>query len=106
MKKQILIASKGVRLPEQLSQAHEALVKLYATIDWREPFGQYQDHELPGIALRGARTKEGLTQKQLSEMANIPQGHLSEMENGKRLIGVVIAKKLGKALNISYKVFL
>jgi ribosome-binding protein aMBF1 (putative translation factor) len=76
------------------------------SIDWRELFGEYEDHELQGAALRGARTKEGLTQKQLSELASIPQGHLSEMENGKRPIGVVIAKKLGKALNISYKVFL
>ena len=76
------------------------------SVDWRELFGQYADHELPGAALRGARTKEGLTQKQLSELASIPQGHLSEMENGKRPIGVSIAKKLGKALKISYKVFL
>jgi len=28
------------------------------------------------------------------------------MENGKRPIGKEMAKKLGKALNISYKVFL
>jgi ribosome-binding protein aMBF1 (putative translation factor) len=76
------------------------------SVDWREAFGSYEDHELQGAALRGARTKEGLTQKQLSELAGIPQGHLSEMENGKRPIGVIVAKKLGKALNISYKVFL
>jgi len=76
------------------------------SIDWRELFGEYEDHELQGVALRGARTKEGLTQKQLSELAGIPQGHLSEMENGKRPIGVAIAKRLGKALNIGYKVFL
>ena len=76
------------------------------SVDWREVFGSYEEQELQGAALRGARTKEGLTQKQLSELASIPQGHLSEMENGKRPIGVTIAKKLGKALNISYKVFL
>jgi ribosome-binding protein aMBF1 (putative translation factor) len=76
------------------------------SVDWREVFGAYEDQELQGAALRGARTKEGLTQKQLSELASIPQGHLSEMENGKRPIGVIVAKKLGKALNISYKVFL
>ncbi|MBI5551394.1 MAG: helix-turn-helix transcriptional regulator [Desulfobacterales bacterium] len=75
-------------------------------VDWREVFGSYEDHKLQGAALRGARAKEGLTQRQLSELANIPQGHLSEMENGKRPIGVIVAKKLGKALNISYKVFL
>ncbi len=77
-----------------------------SNVDWREVFGSYEDHELQGAALRGARAKEGLTQRQLSELADIPQGHLSEMENGKRPIGVIVAKKLGKALNISYKVFL
>ncbi len=32
--------------------------------------------------------------------------YISEMENGKRTIGKEMAKRLGKALNISYKVFL
>ncbi len=77
-----------------------------SSVDWREVFGSYEDHELQGAALRGARAKEGLTQRQLSELAGIPQGHLSEMENGKRPIGVIVAKNLGKVLNISYKVFL
>lgn len=72
---------------------------------WRKAL-EVNDAELPATALRGARVKEGLTQKQLSEMANIPQGHISAMERGKRPIGVTIAKKLGMALNISYKVFL
>jgi len=65
-----------------------------------------KENELPGIALVGARYKEGLTQKQLSGLTGIPQGHISQMENGKRPIGKTIAKKLGKTLNISYKVFL
>jgi hypothetical protein len=39
---------------------------------------------LPAICLRGGRTKEGLTQKQLSEITGIPRCHISAMENGKR----------------------
>lgn len=74
-------------------------------LDWRRAL-QVSDAELPATVLRGARVKEGLTQKQLSEQANIPQGHISAMERGKRPIGVTIAKKLGMALNISHKVFL
>jgi len=54
----------------------------------------------------GARQKEGLTQKQAADLTGIPQRHISEMENGKRTIGKERAKILGKALNISYKVFL
>jgi len=34
------------------------------------------------------------------------QRHISEMENGKRTIGKELAKRLGKALNADYKVFL
>lgn len=59
-----------------------------------------------GVALRGARGKEGLTQKQLAELVGIAQHHISEMENGKRPIGKETARKLGKALNIDYRVFL
>jgi len=56
--------------------------------------------------LAGARYREGLTQIALSRLSGIPQRHISEMENGKRSIGKEMAKRLGKALNISYKVFL
>lgn len=59
------------------------------------------------VALRAYRTREGLTQKQLSELTGIPQHHLSEMENGKRGIGKERARKLAEALQISdYRVFL
>ena len=59
-----------------------------------------------GHALRGLRSREELTQKQLAEMVGIKPSHISEMENGRRTIGKESAKRLGKALKISYKVFL
>lgn len=59
-----------------------------------------------GVSIRGARGKEGLTQKQLAELTGIAQHHISEMENGKRPIGKETAKKLAAALNIDYRVFL
>jgi ribosome-binding protein aMBF1 (putative translation factor) len=59
-----------------------------------------------GVAIRGGRGKEGLTQKQLADLTGIAQHHLSEMENGKRPIGKETARKLAKALNIDYRVFL
>lgn len=73
---------------------------------WRDVYPEYTDTDLPDVCLRGSRYKEGLTQKQLAELIGIPQRHISEMENGKRPIGKEMAKRLGKALNISYKVFL
>ena len=60
-----------------------------------------------GVALRGARGKEGVTQKQLAALVGIAQHHISEMENGKRPIGKETAKRLAEALGISdYRVFL
>jgi len=76
------------------------------SVPWREVFPEYSDEDLPGVCLRGGRYREDLTQKQLADMIGVPQRHISEMENGKRPIGKEMAKRLGKALNISYKVFL
>ena len=80
-------------------------VDISDSIPWRECF-PHTDEQAPGIALAGARGKEGLTQRQLSELTGIPQRHISEVENGKRSIGKEIAKKLGKALKINYRVLL
>jgi DNA-binding XRE family transcriptional regulator len=76
------------------------------SVPWREAYPEYTDADLPGVCLRGSRYREGLTQKQLAELIGLPQRHISEMENGKRPIGKEMAKRLGKALNIGYKVFL
>ncbi len=59
-----------------------------------------------GHALRGLRSREELTQKQLAEMIGVKPSHISEMENGKRPIGKAMAKRLAKALRTDYKVFL
>lgn len=59
-----------------------------------------------GNALRGARTREGLTQAQLAALIGAKPTHISAMEKGKRPIGKDMAKRLGKALRVGYKVFL
>lgn len=70
-----------------------------------EVFPEYVGKEQQ-IAIRAYRSRENLTQRQLAELTGIPQRHISEMENGKRAIGKELAKRLGKALNADYKVFL
>lgn len=72
------------------------------TVSWEEAFPEYG----PRDALKGARLMEGLTQAQLAEEINIKPHHVSEMENGKRPIGKAMAKRLARALNTGYKVFL
>ena len=74
-------------------------------IPWREALG-VTGEELPGRCVQGGRYKEGLTQVQLAKLIGVPQRHISEMENNKRPIGKEMAKRLGKALKVSYKVFL
>lgn len=59
-----------------------------------------------GAILRGARAKEGLTQKDLAAKTGIEQADLSKMENGKLTIGRERAKRLGVVLKIDYRVFL
>lgn len=71
-----------------------------------EAFPAYGVNPL-GLALRGARHREGLTQRALAEATGIPQRHISEMESGKRQIGRERAKKIAVALHVTdYRVFL
>ena len=76
------------------------------SIPWRDAFPEITDATLPGVCLRGARARDGMTQKQLSEKTGIPKRHISEMENSKRPIGKAMAKRLSEALGVGYKVFL
>jgi ribosome-binding protein aMBF1 (putative translation factor) len=60
----------------------------------------------PGQALRGARQMAGLTQQELADRIGAAKSHISEMERGKRSIGKNMAKRLARALEADYKVFL
>jgi DNA-binding XRE family transcriptional regulator len=59
----------------------------------------------PGDRLRGLRAREDLTQKAFAERLGIRQHHIAEMEKGKRPVTLGMAKRIGEAFNISYKVF-
>ncbi len=74
---------------------------------WREVAKEeLKKYTQVGIALRGARHREGLTQKALAKRCGISQENISRMEHGKRAIGEKLAKKLGKTLNVDYRLFL
>lgn len=74
---------------------------------WREVLQELRPNEpIEAGVLRGARSKAMMTQTRLSELTGIPQRHISEMEQGKRPIGKENAKKLAKALETDYRVFL
>ena len=56
--------------------------------------------------LREQRKRLGLTMQKLAKKTGIVQPNLSAMENGKRAIGVSVARKLAKALQVNYRVLL
>jgi DNA-binding XRE family transcriptional regulator len=75
-------------------------------VTMEEAFPGYGENPL-GMALRGARSREGVTQRELADLTGMPQRHISEMETGKRQIGKERAKKLAEALHVAdYRVFL
>ncbi|MDM8525352.1 helix-turn-helix transcriptional regulator [Desulfococcaceae bacterium HSG8] len=52
-----------------------------------------------GSAIRGLRYREGMTQAQLAEKIGVRARHVSEMENGRRVIDKETAKRLAEVLN-------
>ena len=60
----------------------------------------------PGMAVRGFRNRDGLTQEELAEHLGIAQTRISELESGKRRISIAMAKRLGEVFDISYRAFL
>ena len=60
-------------------------------------------HKKAGLVLRGARYREGISQKELAKRSGINQENISKMENGQRPIGEKVAKKLAKVLRIDFE---
>ena len=60
----------------------------------------------PAKLLRGLRGKEELSQAEFADRIGVSQHHVSEMENGKRPISKAMAKRIGKAFGVSYKILL
>lgn len=60
-------------------------------------------HGKAGLALRGARLREGISQKELAKRSGVSQENISRMENGKRPIGMVVAEKLAAVLHIDIR---
>jgi DNA-binding XRE family transcriptional regulator len=77
------------------------------TFHWREVFKEeLEKYGEAALMLRGSRHRLELTQKELADALGIPQNHISEMENGKRPIGKVMALRLGKFFKTDYRKFL
>ena len=60
----------------------------------------------PGVALRGARAKAGLSQGGLAAKLSVAASNISEMEHGRRPIGKKMAQRLARVLGVGYRIFL
>lgn len=59
-----------------------------------------------GCLLKGLRQREGLSQIEFAKKLNINQTNLSAMENGRRVIGKELAKRITSFAGIDYQRFL
>jgi DNA-binding XRE family transcriptional regulator len=59
-----------------------------------------------GALLKGLRARENLNQHEFSKLIDVTQANLSKMENGKRPIGKIIAKRLEEVFHVNYRYFL
>ena len=76
-------------------------------IPWREAFKEeINRYGEGGLMLRGCRYKKALTQKEVADALEMSQNHISEMENGKRPIGKVMALRFAKFFKTDYRKFL
>lgn len=59
-----------------------------------------------GHALRGARYREDVSQRQLAKLTGVSVQNISAMENGRRPIGKDMAKRFAKVLNTDWRLLL
>ena len=103
MMEQALQAMRSLGFVE--TELTTATLKADDAIPWRES-AAFKDLAFPGAYLAGFRHREDMTQVKLAECSGIPRRHISEMENGKRPIGKVNARKLADVLNIDPRLLL
>ena len=103
----VVIDKERFLIAEEHKNTIRTIVKNLSVEGRENPFKGIES-KLPSyaICLRGARTKEGVSQKELSKRTGIAITNISKMENGERKIGEKVAKKLSKALSVGYKTFL
>lgn len=68
--------------------------------DLTEEYGE------PGVLLRGLRFREGLSQNEFAKKMSMSQANLSAIENGRRSIGKVLAKRISEVFGVDYRMFL
>ena len=98
---------KVCKLLQQDRVAEKEVTRWQEATSWEKLAAERIAHyKETGLVLRGARYREGFSQKELAKRTGISQDNLSRMENGKRSIGEKVAKRLAKALHIDHRLLL
>lgn len=91
-------------ISEEFFPKFQTLLDKYSepeSVAWEEvAIDRLAKHTAAGLTLRGARFREGMSQKELAKRSGISQENISRMENGRRPVGDKVAKKLAKVLHI------
>ena len=113
MKKPLIkvsVGSKLFKIPQQEAKAVLAIVKSIEHLNRSTNksahvvYREFAKNRCKGaVYLRGMRTRENMSQKELEQKTGIPVTNISKYESGSRKITEPVAKKLAKALNINTK---
>ncbi|HLF67404.1 MAG TPA: helix-turn-helix transcriptional regulator [Gammaproteobacteria bacterium] len=77
------------------------------TVNADEIFAEVNNkYTRPGALLRGLRTRENLTQIEMANKIQVTQSDISQMENGTRKIGRIVAKRIEQLFDVDYRSFL
>ncbi|MCB9026967.1 MAG: helix-turn-helix transcriptional regulator [Bdellovibrionaceae bacterium] len=103
----VSIGKKEFQIPKKEAQAVLALVESIDSLSNTPSevvFKEIAKNRPKGaVYLRGIRSREDISQKQLEKMTGIPLTNISKYESGTRKITDSVAKKFAKALGINAK---
>lgn len=95
--KYVIEAEKPKR-PKSTSKTSVTIKSIFDKLD--------KKYTKAGVLLKGLRLREGLSQVEFARKINVTQANLSNMENGRRPIGKIIAKRIEKIFGTNYRYFL
>ena len=79
-----------------------ALEGAFAVLGWSDPYPLATPVETFGSRLRAARTRRGMTLRELRAVSGVSIPYLSDLENGRKTRpSVGMAKRLARALGVS-----
>lgn len=100
-------AGRTYNIPQSVAKKYESTSDVVDKISPEEVFADIEKkYTKAGVLLRGIRYREGLSQIEMAKKIKVAQADLSKMENGKRIIGKVIAKRIAKLFGVNYRGFL